>query len=558
MIDSAFERFCLAHPTTVLVPAEMLSADGVHADLADAFIRDGRLNVGQLRTLAEGFARYTRRCRDLFALAPNDWFSPRKVNVVIALEPLSVAPYLDPLKGSSLLLYVSDLDTNPEYVAFLFVHAERLAFVGSVRAATALNLSYWFSRSEDEKRAFVEAAHAATRPDARTYALLADAFAWIPALLHNPLRQPTEAVTEPYAEVQGTSLYVPQRLQAEFITLCEQSEAAVAAALHAAVPTRVKATRTTLDALCDWLQDHRPRLIVASPKGKTLWHPERKDTSSVRDALAAANDSAVASLHEDFLVADARTRQFMSLLREPDMLPRQCGVLETDTSIYVDADRRLIVYRLMQESFDPRVTPAPPLHRFLVGARVMHEWGHLAHTGKYLRVPELRKSEYREARAALGEQFKAVADMAAPHFRQLIDEELNSLQQRFGLDAPAALARKTLARVGDYLANFMSSKLIPAEEMQAYVRLNVRHHVDENLPPISELARYAYEIHYLALAGLDRSYFMETTRFPDLFIAPGIISEDSTYALFDAVGRVLTCYEFDESKLTIPTNLTRQ
>ncbi|MGH6622721.1 MAG: hypothetical protein ACREBN_02060, partial [Burkholderiaceae bacterium] len=117
---------------------------------------------------------------------------------------------------------------------------------------------------------------------------------------------------------------------------------------------------------------------------------------------------------------------------------------------------------------------------------------------------------------------------------------------------PAALARKTLARVGDYLSNLLCSKLIPAEEMQAYVRTNVRHHLDENLGVISELARYAYEIHYLALAGLPRSYFLDTSRFRDYFIDSGIISEERAHGLFDAAGRVLACYAIDETRLELP------
>ena len=68
-----------------------------------------------------------------------------------------------------------------------------------------------------------------------------------------------------------------------------------------------------------------------------------------------------------------------------------------------------------------------------------------------------------------------------------------------------ALARKTLARVGDYLANLLCRRLLPAEELQAYVRTNVRHHFGERLGVVSELARYAYEVHYLRLAGLPRA-----------------------------------------------------
>jgi hypothetical protein len=87
--------------------------------------------------------------------------------------------------------------------------------------------------------------------------------------------------------------------------------------------------------------------------------------------------------------------------------------------------------------------------------------------------------------------------------------------------------------------------------MQAYVRTNVRHHMDENLGLVSELARYTYEVHYLALAGMPRSYFFDTSRFRDYFIDSGIISEGDAHALFDAAGWVLACYAIDETKLEL-------
>ena len=117
------------------------------------------------------------------------------------------------------------------------------------------------------------------------------------------------------------------------------------------------------------------------------------------------------------------------------------------------------------------------------------------------------------------------------------------------------LARKTLARVGDYLSNLMCSKLLPGEEMQMYVRSNVRPHFDEPLGLVSELARYAHEVHYLALADLPRAYFFKTCRFVEHFIDTGIITEDNTNALIDAVGKVFACYAIDEEKLALTAHV---
>ena len=126
----------------------------------------------------------------------------------------------------------------------------------------------------------------------------------------------------------------------------------------------------------------------------------------------------------------------------------------------------------------------------------MHEWGHLAHAAKFLRVPDENKLAYKEARAELGDCFlKAIA--AIPEITRSMDAETAGLSLCSN-HLPPILARKTLARVGDYLSNLMCSKMLPGEEMQIYVRTNVRHHFDEKLGLVSELARYAYEVHYLA------------------------------------------------------------
>jgi len=343
------------------------------------------------------------------------------------------------------------------------------------------------------------------------------------------------------------------------MALAEAAEAAVRAAVqahagapapqHVAAPPR--AASAALDELCDWLRESRAHVVIHGPHGGTLWTPEHDDPIRVQRVLAEATDAAVASIHADLAVVDARSRQFLSCVAEPAALPSHCAVLETGGGAYLDAARRAVVYELQQPAFDAQAGAAPPYHRLLLGARVMHEWGHLAHAAKLLRVPDERRDEYRAARAELGEGFARLLDGVPDGVADAVRAELADIEPR-SAEQPAALARKTLARVGDYLSNMMAARLIPGEEMQAYVRTNVRHHLDEQLGIVSELARYAYEIHYLALAGLPRSYFYETSRFPDYFIATGIVAPDDAERLFDAAGRVLACYGIDEQRLRVP------
>jgi hypothetical protein len=231
-------------------------------------------------------------------------------------------------------------------------------------------------------------------------------------------------------------------------------------------------------------------------------------------------------------------------------------VLETGGGAYVDAARRAVVYELVQPAFDARRSVAPPYHRLLLGARVIHEWGHVAHTAKMIGVPASRQADYARARAELGERFAAIVGRMPARLHDDIERDVRALAERAGgLDK--ALARKTLARVGDFLANLLGERLLPAEEMQAYVRTNVRNHFDERLGVVSELARYAYEVHYLRLAGLPREYFFRTSRFREYFIASGIVTEADTQALFDASGAVLDCYAFDASLIDLPAREAR-
>jgi hypothetical protein len=553
-ISPAVRRFALAHPSIVVVPAEVLDEHGLEPEFAELLIAEGRLSAEQIDCLERGTALYWQRCRDLFARAPKSWFPPRQMNLLIISEPRGILPYMEPFTGTSSLLYASDLDTHPEYVAYALVHVDRLALLGSVRSAIVCNLSYWFDRDDASRSAFASAAACATRPDARCFTALADTFDWIDQLLHIPLREPQRDISEPYLEiVEGAELYAPKRLQPQITALCEEAESAISDAMQTTAPAAVPARSRTVDALCDWLQQTRAHVIVVAPDGTTVWSPEMNDPRWMRRALINASDAAVASLHEDLRTIGERSRQFLERVTDVDTLPTSCAVLEFQGGTYIDPVRRAVVHKLRQEVFDSLTLPAPPYFRLFLGARVMHEWGHLAHAAKFLRVPDENKLAYREARTELGDCFvKAIA--AIPEIARSMDKETAGLSL-CSKELPAVLARKTLARVGDYLSNLMCSKMLPGEEMQIYVRTNVRHHFDKNLGLVSELARYAYEVHYLGLADLPRSYFFNTSRFVDYFIHGGIITEDNTNALFDAVGRVLACYEIDETKLALPAQV---
>ena len=552
-ISPAVRRFALAHPSVAVVPAEVLDEHGLDSAFAQLLIAEGRLSASQIDCLERGTALYWQRCRDLFARSPASWFPPRRTNLLIISEQRGIFPYMDPFSGTSSLLYKSDLNTHPEYIAYMLVHIERLALHGSVRASLVYNLSYWFDRDEASRTAFASAATHAKRPDAQCFIALAEAFKWIDQLLHIPLREPQQDIVEPYLEVlEGAELYAPKRLQAQITALCADGDNAVSTAIQVTAPASLPARSPTVDALCDWLQQTRAHVIVVARDGTTVWSPEMNDPRWIRRALIGASDAAVASLHEDLRTVDTRSRQFLERVTDVNELPKSYAVLEVAGGTYLDPALPAVVHTLKQEGYDCLAAPAPPYFRLFLGARVMHEWGHLAHAAKFLRVADNNKAAYREARAELGDCFvQTIAAM--PAGVRASDLETAAALSLSSTEVPELLARKTLARVGDYLSNLMCSKVLPGEEMQIYVRANVHSHFKEKLGLVSELALYAYEVHYLALADLPRSYFFDTTRFVEYFIDSGIITEERTTALFDAVGRVLACYELDEKKLSLTT-----
>lgn len=550
------QAFCTAHEAAFLVPAEVLSADGLAAGFAAALVRAGRASASQLDGLSRAFALYWRRCEALHARAPQWWFAPRPTNVLVVRDAAAVAPYVVPFAGTSSLLYLSDLDTAPEFVAYLLVHNERLPLVGSLRGSHVANLSYWLLADAQERAAFARAAAVARRPDAAAFAALAGALAWIDGAWHDPLRRPaaTARDDEPYIGVQGTGLAVPQRRQADLRALCAQADRAQAQAVAARRP-KAAARAATLDALCDWMREQRAHLDIVAADGTRLWSAGSDDPGALRAALRReATDEAVRSLAQDFAVVHERSVAFLSALRDPAALPTRCAVLEQAGSAYLEPARRTVVVPLRPGGFDPRVHAAPPYHRLLLGARVMHEWGHLAHAAKILHLPEERRARYRQARQRLGEAFLQLLRRVPAPLQGPVQHELGAIAQGLGLahDPAAALARKTLARVGDYLANMMSAHFVPPDEMQAYVRTNVRHHLEEELGLVSELARDAHEVHYLPLAGLPRSYFLESSRFRRTFVDSGIVDAGDLEALFEAAGEVFDCYAVDTGRLRLP------
>ncbi len=167
----------LGEARLTLIPIEHLSDTGVSAELA-ALLAERRGWGGEWREFFDrAFALYWKRSSDL-ARKTRTWPAPRRRNLALIAEPLSVRPYVQLLNTRSWTLYESDFDperSHPEFAAYLLAHGDRVAETGEVTGAGVQSAAWWFERSNDECAAFSDAAARSLRPDAAAFQALATA-----------------------------------------------------------------------------------------------------------------------------------------------------------------------------------------------------------------------------------------------------------------------------------------------------------------------------------------------------------------------------------------------
>jgi hypothetical protein len=538
--------FCFAETSCFLVPAEALSDQGVCAQFATK-IPSERLSAKQLTHLNEGYSLYCHRLQQLFARAPASWFPPRRANMLIVGDASRVPPYYMPFWGTTTLLYLSDLNCNAEVVAYLLIHADRLLQTGSPSTAAILDLSYWLTLEDHERTAFALGAKDLTRPDGEAYRKIAEALNWVTLLHHASLKPITiSSAAEPYGQIH--ELLIPHRLATKIETHSTNMAAAAQKALQRSTKLRPSST-SAVSELIRWLQNERPHLTVLDPKGNECYSPAETKVAALERALIGLSDEAAESLREDFTIISCRTRNFLSAVH--GTLPERCTVLEAGDGAWVDPKRRSIVYSLSQPSFDPLTRAAPPYQRLLLGARVAHEWGHLAHEGKLIRVPDEEKTKYHDRRLALGQTFAELIEQLPLSMQTHVDHELTALRINRA-ELAKCLAKLTLSRVGDYTANLVARAFLPEPEVQAYVRTNVCSHMNKGIGLIAQISRHAHEVQYLPFAGLDLDWFFATSCFADYIIKPGFVSETALLSLFAAMADVFACYKIDPERLVLP------
>lgn len=543
-----------------LIPAEHLGPRGLSDAYASALRQARGVDEHRVALLGDALGLHARRSADLYARAPGSWLPPRAANLLVIDDPDGVSPYAVPFHNTVWVLYASDLDparSHVEWIVWQLVHFERLALLGDVREATLADLGYWLDRSAAECEAFALAAERATRPDAEASRTLARALPAMHGWHHLTLRPPPESLTAPLVRVEGTELLVP-REAAPLLRAIVQAFETSAHQAHERYVTRVSPTASPTAehpaaALYRWVRDAAPRVLVVDEDGAAVWSPHAPErAAALRRALDHLHPYAAESLRADLARIDERTRDVFDRLRDPDDLPRDCSVVDETGGVYLVARERLIAYALRQPAFDPVREPSPPFHRALVGARVAHEYGHLLHEAGWIRVAPARKGDYEAATRALAEGLDAAVRAIPSRLADALSEELDAA--RVGLDDVGhALAHATLVRLEDFAANLFARHVLRPDELDAYVRNNVRHHMDEPLGPIAHLMRQSVEAQYLPLVGVvdPFAHVLATTWFGDYFIRSGVFSEQSVRDVFNAVAAACATFELDPRRIDV-------
>jgi hypothetical protein len=547
--------FYFVHEEMFVLPIEHLSPQGMSGEYAGWLNERRALPSGWVERFNAAFACAWERASLLEQRAPRHWPPPRLQHCCIITAATRVRPYFQPFNNSAWLLYVSDFDpthSSLEMSAYLFLHMERMGLLRDVTQTLLSNLAYWLILSDAEIADFVAGCAVSNRPDAAGFRALAAALPWIRRLHDDALKPPLIATLEPTDGVPHTGLQLPRSSRPRLDGLLRQWSAAAQASLDAFYAAHARRGRDRAGELCSWLRDERPRVVVSGNAGQVLWDPELPgEIASLRRSVGGLGETVAASLRADIELIDRHSRRFCQSLAELQSLPEPHAETTQGGLSYMHLTRKCIAYNLHEPGMERLRVPAPPYERLMLGARTIHEWGHLAADAGWIRVPAQNKDEHDSLVAALAEQFERLVRDAPPAVRRLTAEETERVARRHG-SIGGGLAAIPLSRMPDYQANLLARHYLSDAELETYVRNNVYWLSAAGRPAalFQRLARYSYEFQYLRLSRITdpRRYFLSSTWFVSEYCATQVLREEDFAALLELVGRLCDLQQIDETK----------
>ncbi len=532
----------------IVIPIDYFSEQGITSDFS-TFIEDsGLLGQQSIAQINQTIAAYFNRARQLSSVS-RQWFQPRIQHLCLVTKGERIRPFFQPFHANSWLLYDSDFHpetSSVELSIFLLFQAERMFMQQQIAASLLTNLPYFLILTDTQIDNFVDGCERSDRPDADFFRSFASKLPQLRRLHHVQFNRPSVALqgyqtTQNGLIVDADDMAMLDSLQQDWIRSAE------------AVMSAHRAHYTTLspDAgrrLLTWLDDRQPDLLISGDDGDILWQPGCSDHSALQSVLAEVSTVAEEEIKKDLQVIDYYSKKFLETLAEPDQLVDPAPYITEGGLSYIHPKLKRIAYNLGADNADRLWQPSPPYERWMLAARTVHEWGHLAAESGWVAVPEELSETRKNLEAALVDEFEAMVNGMSARVRHLIEPELAGLSKKADR-AGEALLKAMLRRIEDFMANLVAQDILNADEMDTYVRNNVASRLLEYRPEqmLMHLIRTVYEFQYLRLSRIrDRSdWFMKSTWFQALFIDSGVLSQHQFEQLEPVVAGICDCYRID-------------
>ncbi len=553
-MKDALLDYCASQTGLLLVPVDVLSADGFDPEAAEAYASRGLLERYECERIDTMVRKYWERAGKL-GRASRQWFPARVQHLCLITDGTRTRPYFQPFHASSWLLYRDDVapeTSSLELSIFLLVQAERQYLQQQIGASLLTNLPYLLILDEDQLADFIDGCRRSTRPDAAGYRALADALPEIREMHHEAFRRPTAAVPGAQRRVNGLIVHRDQqqvldRLQRDWMQAVEATVAS-----HRASVGGVSARSGR--ALLGWLDDAAPHLVITGEEGQLLWTGPGTARPELASLAARLTPEAEDSVLADLAVVDRKSRAFLETLADPGALARPASWMTAGGLSYIHGDTLRIAYSLTDDPERLRHA-SPPYERWMLAARTVHEWGHQAAESGWVRVDSERVDERRAREQALVESIdEIVADLPGGLRPALVA----ALGRAGGTEATPGetMLAGLLRRIDDYMANLLARHYLTQDEMDTYVRNNVGSRLLDYAPDqaLTHLLRVAYEFQYLSLSSIadPQRWFMDSTWFDSLFVDPGVCSRARFEGLAACIAGLCDTYAIDGDRIVLP------
>jgi hypothetical protein len=300
-------------------------------------------------------------------------------------------------------------------------------------------------------------------------------------------------------------------------------------------------------------------LLIVAKEGRIVWDPEAPGSfSDLLAQLERVTEHGEERIIKDLEVVDHHSRRFLNSLREPGGLSAPAHFMTPGGLSYIHPTRKLVAYSIDDERNGLRlVEPAPAYERLMLGARTMHEWGHLSAESGWISVPAAAKAKRDELIAELAAVIDSLHEGAPAHVRAGTALEIEQLRASSRTGSPGRhLVRMMLVRAEDFQANLLAKRYLRAAEMETYIRNNVYSLVTEGdtTGVYARMLRYAYQYQYLRLSRINdpMDFFLKSSWFAEHYYRSGVLTEAQFKKVVELVGGLCGCYAIDESKFDFP------